>query len=146
MKVIIEKLDNVFKMNNEFLEEFNEDKMKLRIPEVRSNTIGSQIACIARARDAYSKCILEDRKFSWEPDFPYEDRYDSEKVLKHLNKVGENFIKYLSNVNDLSDNQMDLILDLIGHEYLHQGQLVRYIYANNLEMPTGIKSFWHLED
>ena len=144
--VIVKKLVDVFNMNNEFIKAIEEQDLKLRITSARSNTIGSQLACVARARDAYSKCIINDEEFSWNPDFPYDDRYEHTKLSKHLIEKSSKLIKEYESFNNLSENQLSLTMDLLGHEFLHQGQLIRYIYANNLSMPNLIKSFWHLED
>lgn len=145
-RILIKKLNEVFAMNNEFVTVIEAQSLKLRIDIARSNSIGSQLACVARARDAYSKSILSDAPFSWEPDFPYENRYDQTKLSEHLIEKSAEFINSLESFDGLTENQMDLSIDLLGHEFLHQGQLVRYIYANNLTMPNGVKGFWHLED
>lgn len=144
--VIVKKLQDVFHMNNEFIQVIEEQSLKLRITDARSNTIGSQLACVARARDAYTKSILNDVTFSWKPDFPYEDRYDQMKLSQHLIEKSAEFVRVFELFENWSDNQLDLMIDLIGHEFLHQGQLVRYIYANKLSMPKTVKAFWHLED
>ncbi len=145
-RILIKKLSEVFNMNNEFIKVIEAQSLKLRIENARSNSIGSQLACVARARDAYSKSILSDAPFSWKPDFPYENRYNLEQLSEHLIEKSAEFIKSLESFDALTENQMDLSIDLIGHEFLHQGQLVRYIYANNLTMPGTVKGFWHLED
>lgn len=145
-KVLIKKLQDVFNMNNQFIKLIKEHELKLRITSARSNTIGSQLACVARARDAYSKSILKDEAFSWNPDFLYDDRYNHIKLEDHLINECVKFIDKLEVIDSFSDNQLELLIDLIGHEFLHQGQLVRYIYSNNLIMPSSVKAFWHLED
>lgn len=146
IKIIMKKLENVFKMNNEYIEMIEEEKLKLRMPSVRSNTIGSQLACVARARDAYFKSIVNDEEFSWDPDFPYDDRYEHLKLKKHLMEKSTEIIKWIESCEKISENQLSLIIDLFSHEFLHQGQLIRYMYANNISMPNVIKSFWHLQD
>lgn len=145
-EILIKKLAVVFGMNNEFIKMIEAEGLKLRIENARSNTIGSQLACVARARDAYSKSILMDLPFSWRPDFPFEHRYNHEKLSKHLIEKSAEFINSLSLMDAMTENQLDLVIDLLSHEFLHQGQLVRYVYANNLSMPTVVKGFWHLED
>ncbi|QVK21570.1 hypothetical protein KHQ82_04410 [Mycoplasmatota bacterium] len=146
MNIMVEKLEKVFGMNNEFLCNIEEVDLKLRIDGIRSNTIASQIACVAGGRDSYAKCILEDEPFSWRPDFSYDDRYEYDKLINHLGNRSSSLIAALKSIKNFSLNQESLIIDLISHEYLHQGQIIRYFYANELEMPNSVKSFWHLED
>ena len=144
--MVVKKLEKAFKMNNEFMKVIKEEALKLNIESTRSNSIGSQIACLLGARDAYGKCIVSDTEFSWNPDFKHSDRYNHTIINKHAYDVSNKLINQISGLEELSDNQSSLIIDLISHEYLHQGQLIRYIYANDLEMPKEMKSFWHLED
>ncbi len=144
--MLIDKLETVFNMNNEFMKTIKEEVLKLNIESKRSNSIGSQVACLLGARDAYGKCISNDAEFSWNPDFKHSDRYNHSIVNNHAVDVSTELITGFRTFAKLSDNQTSLIIDLIGHEYLHQGQLIRYIYANDLVMPNQIKAFWHLED
>lgn len=143
---LIGKLSGAFEMTNEFMAVLVEEDLKCRLKGMRSSSIGNQLACVARARDAYGKSILMDQPFAWKPDFPYDQRYDHEKLGTHLTDKGQALIKALKGIEDFSDNQVDLVIDLLSHEFLHQGQLVRYIYGNGLRMPSGVKGFWHLED
>jgi hypothetical protein len=145
-KSVIEKLAAAFEMNNAFMAVLADEDLKCRLEGMRASSIGNQLACVARARDAYGKAILADLPFSWSPDFPYDQRYDHEKLSAHLREKSLVFIDELKGFEVFSDNQLDLVLDLLSHEFLHQGQLIRYIYGNGLTMPSGVKGFWHLED
>ncbi len=146
MSILIKKLKRVFAMNNEFLSTIAEDDLKLRLKGMRSDSIASQITCIIGCRDSYSKCLPIDEQFRWSPDFPYSERYNLIKLKSHLEEVGEKVVCELESIDLLSDNQQGLIMDLISHEYQHQGQIIRYFYANGLEMPNTVKTEWHLED
>lgn len=144
--MITDKLIQVFEMNNELMSTLSDEKLKLTITNVRSNTIGSQIACILQARDAYGKSIVENRGFTWAPDFPAKDRHDISKVISYATTSSNWLITNLKTIDEYSSIQESLLHDLIAHEYLHQGQLIRYFYANDLAQPNKVKSFWHLED
>ena len=146
MDLLTSKLKKVFKMNNEFLTTIKEDDLKLRLVGMRSDSIASQITCIIGCRDSYSKCLPKDEQFRWSPDFPHADRYNLSKLSRYLVEIGEKVISELESINELSDNQQELVLDLLSHEYQHQGQIIRYFYANGLKMPGAVKSEWHLED
>lgn len=145
-KLVIKKLDAVLKMNNAFVKALEDHSLRLTIPSSRSNSIGGQFACIAGARDAYAKSIMKDIPFSWEPNFKYDDRYSVSKILDHLFHRTDDLRQFFATCDTLSDNQLDLVLDLMGHEFLHQGQLIRYMYANEITIPCEVKDFWHLED
>lgn len=144
--LILKKLEHVIKMNNEFLDKLEKEKLKLTIPEVSSNTIGSQFHCIIGARNSYFKSIIEDRAFSWEPELGYDKRYDFDVITSLMVHKSKSQIEELKNIEKFSDNQLALIIDLISHEFMHQGQLIRFLYANQINMPKMTKKLWHLED
>ena len=79
-KSVIEKLAVAFEMNNAFMAVLAEEDLKRRLKGMRASSIGNQLACVARARDAYGKSILADLPFRWSPDFPYDQRYDHQKL------------------------------------------------------------------
>jgi len=144
--LIKKKIKDIFNMNDELMILLEDNDLKKDLSDIRSNTIGGQIYCIAGARESYGVSIINDTKFNWICKFSYEKRFDSFLLSEYLFKWRDEVIKYLSKKNELSSNQEDLLLDLYAHEYMHQGQLIRYLYGNNIKIPKSWKDFWHLSD
>jgi hypothetical protein len=147
MSILIEKIKAAFEMNDELFQVLQEEHLKLELGEFRSNNIGSQLYCVAAARDCYGHSIMEDKPFNWAPSMGREIHTDKSLLESYCIDNGVALINWLKHSTDkLSENQEELLFDLVAHEYMHQGQLIRYIYANELHMPHAMKAFWHLED
>ena len=145
MNTIYLKLRMVFEMNNEMLASLENENLRLNISGKRSNTIGSQFYCIGGARESYGSSIMNNKGFEWIPSFSYGERFSKVSIYKYIHDKGNDLLDWLKS-NELNDEQLSLALDLIAHEYQHQGQLIRYFYANDLGVTPKVKSFWHLED
>ncbi len=116
---------------------------KQRLGMLRSNSIG-QLWCLAGARESYSIAIKNDSEFKWTCSFR-SDANSKPDIDQYLVGCSENFVLLLKNLDALSMNQQSLLIDFIGHEFQHQGQLIRYLYGNRLPIPDGWRNFWHLE-
>lgn len=110
-----------------------------------SNTIGEQLWCLAGARESYIKAIKSDGSFEWNCCLDYEKANSKPDIDRYLDLQGKEAITVLNGLSDFTENQMDLALDLMSHEFQHQGQMIRYIYANKVGVPGSWKEFWHLD-
>jgi hypothetical protein len=115
-----------------------------RLGTLRSNSIGEQLWCLAGARESYFTAIVKDARFQWICSFKSNP---SSKIDMdaYLLEWSQKYSSLLSGLESLSENQQSLLLDLIAHEYQHQGQLIRYLYGNQFRLPDGWQKFWHLE-
>jgi hypothetical protein len=55
-------------------------------------------------------------------------------------------VEALAGFDGEDDARVRLILDLLEHEAQHHGQLIRYLYGLNLEIPESWKTRYALED
>ncbi|WP_432666537.1 hypothetical protein R9X47_09345 [Wukongibacter baidiensis] len=146
LRILRGKLEFIFNMYNDLLTCLEEENYEYKLKGLRSNTMGQQLHCVGGARESYYKSILEDEGFRWTCSLDGEKANDKGEVEAYLREYEKNIIDFMNSSEKLSDNQASLILDLLSHEYLHQGQLIRYLYANHLMIPNTWKEFWHLED
>lgn len=147
MKIVLkEKLEFIFSMYRDLLDTLRSEDYVYRLKGLRSNSIGNQLKCVAGARESYYKSILDNRGFKWICSFDGEMANVKAEIDKYMGAYEKEIISFIDESEEISNNQMSLILDLLSHEYLHQGQLIRYLYANHLPIPKSWKEFWHLED
>ena len=132
MKLIIVKIERAFDLTKDLVEHLSQDNLSLHLGNLPSNKIGDQIWCIIGARESYLKAIQASQwsRFSCS----LQDSTSKSEVLYSLNSSSQAVVKYLKG-NSLSEYQMDIALDLLEHEIMHHGQLIRYIYANKLLFP-----------
>ncbi|MEO6694655.1 MAG: hypothetical protein ABIY50_03435 [Ignavibacteria bacterium] len=136
MSLIKERLSNAFILTNELLESIAESNLKLKIPNVPSNTIGGQYWCVIRARQSYIKTIENGGEwmgFTCDLKNPH-SKEEIEKLLKSTFKDLEHL-----KLDEKNEKVLIKLVELFEHEIQHHGQLIRFIYANKLKFPESWK-------
>jgi hypothetical protein len=123
-----------------------EDGLTLKLPELPSNTIGSQLWCVVGARESYVRAIGAG---AWQGFACRVTRADS-KDAAHMGTALAQTAALAEAC--LADELMEwtaererLLVTLLEHEVQHHGQLIRYLYGNRLEVPPSWKERYALD-
>lgn len=143
-RMIKEKTISTIKMLDQIMEVLEPEMYSSRLGSLRSNTIGEQLWCLAGARESYLSAVKLDSEFNWICSFG-SDANSKPEIDQYIKECTEKFISFLKNSENFTKNQQSLLLDFIGHEFQHQGQLIRYLYGNKFPVPNGWREYWHLE-
>ena len=129
------KLNRAFQLTHDLVLHLDETCLNLDLPNLPSNRIAGQLWCIVGARESYTRAIEvgEWQGFSCSLATPK----IKQSVLLALEET-ENKLNAI-NFMGLTDVQIDLAFNLLEHEIQHHGQLVRFVYANELTFPES----WH---
>jgi hypothetical protein len=132
MEILTKKVIRAFNLTSDLVNNLSDEQLTLTISDLPSNKIGEQLWCIIGARESYLKAI-ENSKWSG---FSCSLKSVNSKpeIINCLDKSLNNTISFLKD-NDLSETQIDILLDLLEHEVQHHGQLIRYFYSNKLKFP-----------
>jgi len=132
MDILVRKIERAFSLTKDLIENLSQESLSLYLGDLPSNKIGEQVWCIIGARESYLKAIQAGRWAGFSCSL--RDSTSKSEVLKCLDSSSANLIKYLKE-NALYEGQREMIFDLLEHEIMHHGQLIRYIYGNKLEFP-----------
>ncbi len=116
-----------------------------KLPGLRSNTVGLQLWCVIGARESYGRGIQAGRWDGFSCSVTREQTTSTDALATALARSGREFLALLNEHPALDQAQNQLLLDLLEHEALHQGQLIRYLYALQMEIPSGWKARYALE-
>ncbi len=132
MTVITRKIRRAFALTYDLVESLAEDQLLLHLGDLPSNKIGDQLWCIIGARESYFKAI---QKGKWSGfSCSLQDNTSKTEVIKCMAASCRNIIEFIEQ-EKLSEEQLGLLVDLLEHEVQHHGQLIRYIYGNNIQFP-----------
>ena len=142
-----ERLTRILSLSNQLAEATSDESLRQRLGQSRSNSIGEQFWCVVGARESYSAAI---RGGSWQG---FSCSLNSEAVFKHASVVdamrdsNATVIEAISDTSDLDTDaaRLKFVFDLWEHEAQHQGQLIRYFYANDLVFPEDFRKRYNLE-
>ncbi len=131
--LLLDRIEESFNLTFDLIENLSNDLLEKKIPKIRSNTIGEQFWCIIGARQSYIKAI-EHKKwigFSCDLEKPITVEKLSIKLTETLQKLKEKTL----NFDLFTQDQINILFDLLTHEIQHHGQLIRFFYALNIDFP-----------
>jgi hypothetical protein len=132
-------LDGMFAMYEELAAALPDEAFEERLPNIRSNSVGAQLWCVVGARESYARAIAAGE---WSG-FACSLGGDTAPVVRPA--LGTSAAAAREAVNgDLDDARADLALSLLEHEAQHAGQLLRYLFALDLEIPERWKTYFAL--
>lgn len=139
-----EKIKLVFDMYTDILNTLKDEDLDKKLGDLRSNTIREQLCCVIGTRESYGNNLIKNQSFTWDTQFDFGKKWSRRELIREMEEKKEVVLDYLKAKNNLSENQQSAMFDLLAHEYMHQGQLVRYFYGLNLNLPKSLVEFWHL--
>jgi len=122
------------------------EAFRLKLPELPSNTIGSQLWCVAGGRESYVKAIRAGTWQGFACGIPYAKAKVKEQIGALLERTAVQAAGCLSDGSlEWTPERERLLLTLLEHEVQHHGQLIRYLYGNRLDVPGSWKERYSLE-
>jgi hypothetical protein len=143
---IRESFERSFGLYRDLVASLREADLDSKLPGLRSNTLGQQLWCVVGARESYSRAIRAGAWAGFSCSLDYDRTADKDAVLEALQRSEEAVVEALAGFDGEDDARVRLILDLLEHEAQHHGQLIRYLYGLNLEIPESWKTRYALED
>lgn len=140
---IQESFDRSFTLYRDLIDSMDAAALNSRLPQVPSNTVGLQLWCVVGGRESFRKAIEAN---GW-TGFSCSLESTTEKipVAEALRRSAEAVSSVLETIDDYTDIQNRLVIDLLEHEAAHQGQLIRYLYGLKLAIPDSWKSKYALD-
>lgn len=138
LNVMDERCRTIIRLSNAMCECAAHHVFSMRLPNVPSNTVGSQFWCVNGARESYTTALTAGRWVGFDNSLPQELDGDKEAVLSALERSQEAFFSAFYSLGDAvvrDVSRLNIILRLIEHEASHHGQLIRYWYALNQQFP-----------
>ena len=141
-EVVTSELGERFSMFADLMEVLPKVAVDYRLEEP-SNTIGHQLACVVSGRVSYGNGIAAGEWDGWTWAVSAEEASDKDKLEQTLASSATSVMEILDMVPG-SEERHRLLLHLLEHETMHQGQLIRYVFGWGLEFPESWKTRWGL--
>ncbi len=138
----IKQIKSLHKQFDDFLLHISESDLPKKLIREDSNTISQHLRCIGGGRESITKCLVENKSFNWTVELKDESLNDLQAIRTYLNRYIKTMLAFLEE-NTLSEEQMDLVFYEINHEYMHQGQLFRYLVHHEMGYPKSWDEKWY---
>lgn len=141
---IQESFRRSFQLYQDLIDAIDEAWLSSNLGSVPSNTLGEQLWCVVGARESYHAAIAANKWNGFSCSLATTTK--KQDIAEALRRSAESVTSILGDIDDFSDEQNRLVVDLLEHEAAHHGQLIRYIYVLKLPIPASWKSKYALAE
>ncbi|MCC5996636.1 MAG: hypothetical protein JJU18_09745 [Oceanicaulis sp.] len=142
-KILLQRVEAALELTNSLGEGLAADDLGRRIDQVPSNSIGSQFWCVVGARESYRRGMLAGEWQGFSCSLAREQTRQPASMQAALAQTRDDILKTAAAM-EWGGQAAQLLFDLWEHEVMHQGQLVRYFYANAIAFPAAFASRYAL--
>jgi hypothetical protein len=143
-ELVVQRVDAAMALTNGLADGLAAADLDRRLIGLPSNSIGSQFWCVVGARESYARGI---ETGGWRGFSCSLTRAQTKQPGAITAALAQSKTRVLDAIAAPADAPpvVELIYDLWEHESQHQGQLIRYFYANGLAFPDAFASRYALE-
>lgn len=134
--ILTARLTDAMKLTEGLVESISDASLELHNGNAPSNTIGGQFWCVVGARESYARAIAAGKWSGFSCSLGSNDTKRRDKVRAALERSRTEVLDTIAR-HEPTDDRVAIAIDVLEHEALHQGQLIRYFYANRIAFPEG---------
>ena len=131
-KIIEGRLANRFSAYSELADLLDADLLSQKIDVPKHKSLAEHLWCIVGARESYAKAIEQG---SWLGFSCSLQTFDVEAFRAKLAESAVSVQAAIRNVDDWDEERLSLLATLAEHEVMHEGQIIRHMYALQRELP-----------
>ena len=134
---IVARLSARFVALRELVEGLDPELLGAKLDVPGNKSVADHIWCVIGARESYTRAIEAGRWQGFACSLTEVGEIDAH--LTALDASATAFHQTLEAIFDFDDAREDLLLDLLEHEVMHEGQLIRHLKALAQPLPSSIK-------
>lgn len=131
--ILIENLSSRFAAYDDLIASVDDDVLKKRIDVPRHKTLTEHLWCIVGSRESYARAIAQGAWQGWDCSL---SKYGRDDIAKKLSSSAKAVLDAIGNVDDWTPERERQLAGLAEHEVMHEGQIIRHMYALELKMPA----------
>lgn len=139
---IIEHIHTIFSQYKELVERSSEGLLVRELAIPKNKTLGEHLWCVIGARESYAKSFPKGQWAGFSSSLERGDIGDKAKVLEHLTSSAQKAKNAIEHVSEWNDNRTELLLNLLEHETMHEGQIIRLVYGLEESLPKSWVDRW----
>lgn len=129
---IIQQIEGHFRSYEDFVETLQSDDLKTKLDVVKHKSVMEHLWCIVGSRESYAKAIAEG---SWQGFSCSMKKYDHADFVAALCDSRERIRNSIDSVFEWTPTREKLLLELLEHEVMHEGQIIRHMYGLEKKLP-----------
>jgi len=131
-ELIVTRLINRFEAYRELVAMIDDDLLNKKIDAPRHKSLTEHLWCVVGARESYARAIEQG---AWAGFSCSMQSFSPADFSKKLEESGSAVELAIRDVSDWTEERSDLLAALAEHEVMHEGQIIRHMYALEKELP-----------
>lgn len=141
-ETLIKHLEVLFNNYQELLDGLDEENLKAELVVPKNKTLGEHLWCVIGARESYAESLQAGEWAGFNSSLKREDIYSLEKVTESILSSSESALNTIKNITDWTDDRDELLINLLEHETMHEGQIIRLMYGLDKTLPQSWVERW----
>ncbi len=130
---IVIKLLNRFEAYSDLAKTLDDELLKQKVDVPKHKSLAEHLWCVIGARESYARAIEQGSWAGFSCSIQTFGASDFSEKLKESSSGVESAIRAVSDWNEARSN---LLATLAEHEVMHEGQIIRHMYAIEQELPA----------
>ena len=135
-ELMLESLAQRFKSYDDLVETLENSQLGEKLEAPKHKSMLEHLWCIVGARESYARAL---ESGEWQGFNCSMCEYTHDEVTEKLKSSAAAFLAAADAVTDWTPEREQLLLNLSDHEVMHEGGIIRHMYAFELEIPASVK-------
>lgn len=132
-ELLIEKLLNRFEAFSDLAGSLDDELLSRKVDVPKHKSLAEHLWCVVGARESYARAIEEG---SWDGFACSMEAFGAADYRGKLQDSRAAVETAIRNVAEWDAERSNLLATLAEHEVMHEGQIIRHMYALELELPA----------
>ena len=129
---VIRQIEGHLQSYEDFVKTLQSEDLKTKLDVVKHRSVMEHLWCIVGSRESYAKALVEG---SWQGFSCSMKKYDHADFVAALSVSGVEIRNSIERVSEWTSNREKLLLELLEHEVMHEGQIIRHMYGLEKTLP-----------
>ena len=133
---VLKSIERRLTSYNEVIDGITAEQLAQEIDLPRHKSLLVHLWCVIGARESYTRAL---RSGKWEGFESSMVEYSHQEFRDKLRSSAEELLSVASGMDEWTPERERLLLELSDHEVMHEGQMIRHMYALEMEIPKSVK-------
>ena len=129
---IIQRLEARFSAYADLADLLDDELLGLKIDVPKHKSLAEHLWCVIGGRESYARALTEGQ---WQGFACSMQSFNTTDFQSKLATSSHAVMESLDGINDWTMERDDLLAKLSEHEVMHEGQIIRHMYALERELP-----------
>ena len=135
-QAIIAALSKRFNSYNDLARSIEAHQLGEKLDAPRHKSLLEHLWCVVGARESYARALMQG---SWDGFACSMSEYTHDEVIAKLESSADAVMEVIDEVADWDEERERLLIELSEHEVMHEGGIIRHMYAFELEIPASVR-------